>query len=773
MREPDMRTSPRRNRLIRAAALTSLLFSIYYLVWRLTSSLNPDAIVFSLVLWCAEAYGTFQLALFLFTVWEPVWRRPRPAPPGLDVDVFITTYNEPLDVLRKTFVAARGIRYPHRTWVLDDGCRDEVRELTAQLGLGYLPREECEHAKAGNLNSALSMTAGDFILQLDADHVPLPHILDRLLGYFDDPKVAFVQSPQDFYNLDSFTHVVDDNGRRVWEEQRIFFDIIQPGKDRWNAAFFCGSCGVIRRAALESIGGFSTQTVTEDMETSLILHSQGWKSVYVAESLAYGLSPGSMHAYSVQRLRWATGSMQVLRRFKPLTHKGLSWAQRICYFDSCVGYLSGAQMAILIAIPFAYFLTGVLPIKTVEFAFLIRFFPYIFLQILAFELIARGRGYLWLAQRYTMVRFPIYTRALATFFINRPLPFAVTPKGGGETPLETYKWQLLIVVATPIAFLWATLAYSQGWIDYDAAGWRSGAFVLNGAWLLWTAAYAWKVVRMARGMHQQDDYGFKEDLPVRFVVPARTGLDAIPDVGITTELGAQSLRFLAYGEIETGELVRLRLPLTTGERSVDAEVEARTEVARSGVRMWEHTCRILCRDLETCTAIELHCLHHAVPGIQRRFRKRPDLFEDGRRFVRERRKTRRAVVRMPAQLRVLASGAAPVWQAAVMEELDPNGAQLIMDDYVEPGTSVYFQIPGVDVQARGVVIRSDPVDTPLARRWVLGVACGEPDAVAARVTDVAMPAPLVVLDPRPIVDTDPQGLPAGRPGGEGTLEAAS
>jgi hypothetical protein len=290
---------------------------------------------------------------------------------------------------------------------------------------------------------------------------------------------------------------------------------------------------------------------------------------------------------------------------------------------------------------------------------------------------------------------------------------------------------------------------------------------------LWTAAYAWKVVQMARGMHQQDDYGFKEDLPVRFQVPSRTGLEAIPDVGITTELGAQSLRFLAYGEIETGELVRLRLPLTTGERSVDAEVEARTEVERSGVRMWEHSCRILCRDLETCTAIELHCLHHAVPGIQRRYRKRPDLFEDGRRFVRERRKTRRVVVRMPAQLRVLASGAAPIWQPAVMEELDAHGAQLIMDDYVEPGTSVYFQIPGVDVQARGVVVRSDPVDTPLARRWVLGVACGEPDAVAARVTDVAMPAPLVVLDPRPIVDTEPTGLPAALAGGEGTLEAAS
>jgi cellulose synthase/poly-beta-1,6-N-acetylglucosamine synthase-like glycosyltransferase len=123
------------------------------------------------------------------------------------------------------------------------------------LGIGYIRREGNEQAKAGNLNHALEVTEGEFILQLDADHVPMADILHRLLGFFEDPKVAFVQSPQDFYNDDSFTHDVDEQGRRIWEEQRIFFTIIQPGKDRWNAAFFCGSCGIIRRSAFEEIGG--------------------------------------------------------------------------------------------------------------------------------------------------------------------------------------------------------------------------------------------------------------------------------------------------------------------------------------------------------------------------------------------------------------------------------------------------------------------------------------------------------------------------------------
>ena len=120
-------------------------------------------------------------------------------------------------------------------------------------------------------------------------------------GFFEDPEVAFVQSPQDFYNTNSFSYSVDDRGRRLWEEQRIFFSLLQPGKDNWNAAFFCGSCGVIRREALEDIGGFSTETITEDMETSLVLHSRGWKSVYYGESLAYGLAASSAAASRCSR----------------------------------------------------------------------------------------------------------------------------------------------------------------------------------------------------------------------------------------------------------------------------------------------------------------------------------------------------------------------------------------------------------------------------------------------------------------------------------------
>ena len=233
------------------------------------------------------------------------------------MDVYITDFDEPLEVLGRTAIGARAIRYPHKTHMLDDGKRDEVKAMAEGLGIGYIRREGNANAKAGNLNNALKVTNGEFILQLDADHVPLPNILDRLLGYMGDSKVAYVQSPQDFYNTDSFTHVVNEEGRSLWEENRIFFSLLQPGKDNHNAAFFCGSCGVLRREAFEEIGGFSTQTVTEDMETSLILHSRGWKSVYHGETLAYGLAPSSALAYHVQRLRGGQGSVQTLRKFNP------------------------------------------------------------------------------------------------------------------------------------------------------------------------------------------------------------------------------------------------------------------------------------------------------------------------------------------------------------------------------------------------------------------------------------------------------------------------
>ncbi len=242
-----------RNLLVRMCVVVTLALGLNYILWRWYFSLNWHAWWIAVPLVCAETYNFIDVFFFGFTVWrsdgKPVIHSPAP---GLTVDVFITTYNEPVDLVIATAIAAQKIRYPHKTWILDDGARDEMR-AAARLtpGVGYIKRganweNRPLHAKAGNLNNALMFTNGEFMLILDADQVPYPEILDHTLGYFEDPKIALVQTPQWFGNVSTY----DPLGSQA----PLFYGPIQQGKNRWNAAFFCGSNAVLRREALMQLG---------------------------------------------------------------------------------------------------------------------------------------------------------------------------------------------------------------------------------------------------------------------------------------------------------------------------------------------------------------------------------------------------------------------------------------------------------------------------------------------------------------------------------------
>ena len=232
--------------------LVTIALGANYIIWRWFFSLNWDAWWIAVALVLAETYSLIDVALFGLTMWRARDRKPAAAAaPDLTVDVFITTYNEPVELLRRTASAARGIRYPHATWILDDGNRPEMREAADQLGVGYITRgadwqDRPLHAKAGNLNNALMSTEGEFLLILDADQVPLPQILDHTLGYFADPTVALVQTPQVFENVTA--------GDPLGSQAPLFYGPIQQGKDGWNAAFFCGSNALVRRDALMQLG---------------------------------------------------------------------------------------------------------------------------------------------------------------------------------------------------------------------------------------------------------------------------------------------------------------------------------------------------------------------------------------------------------------------------------------------------------------------------------------------------------------------------------------
>lgn len=238
--------------VIRFVVLVTAILGINYVAWRWLASVNWDAWWIAVPLVVAETYSLVDSLLFGMTMWRVRDRGEPPEPePDLTVDVLIATYNEPIDLVMRTARAAAAIRYPHRTWVLDDGNRPEMRAAAEAEGIGCITRSEdwtgkARHAKAGNLNNALLMTEGEFLLILDADQVPMPEILDRTLGYFRDPSMALVQTPQWFVNVPA-----DDP---LGSQAPLFYGPIQQGKDGWNAAFFCGSNAVIRRESLMQLG---------------------------------------------------------------------------------------------------------------------------------------------------------------------------------------------------------------------------------------------------------------------------------------------------------------------------------------------------------------------------------------------------------------------------------------------------------------------------------------------------------------------------------------
>jgi cellulose synthase (UDP-forming) len=713
------------NSWIQGFAIFALAYATYWIGWRWTHTINtdPKAIVPSLLLLFAETWAYINMCLFVFLTWRLTDRDPGEAPLGRTVDVFITCFDEPLEVLRRTAIGAREIRYPHRTYMLDDGKRDDVLAMTRELGIGYIRRVGNAHAKSGNLNFALSVTSGEFILQLDADHVPLPSILDRMLGYFNDPKMAVVQSPQDFYNVDSFTHVVNEEGRRLWEENRIFYSLIQPGRDHWNASFFCGSCGVIRRAALESIGGFASQTIIEDMETTIQFHAHGYRSAYHRETLAYGLAPGAAGAYHVQRHRWGQGAMQVMRKLKPLTMRGLTLQQRLAYFAGTACYFEGWQKAVFYLMPLFYFFTGILPVGGEQHAFLIRLIPYILISVAAFELLSRGTGYLFLSERFTMVRVWTYMIAALAVFTNKPLKFNVTPKGHSAVPPMTYVPQLTLLLLSIAAPIWATVAYHQRWINYTAHGWGSMAFWMNGVWALWNCYFALYVVRHSLTMRQRrDDHRFEEQMAIE--VRVDRAQESELTLAMTADLNPAGVGFRSTQRIDTGTPVTIELPL--GAKHVTAKGEVRhVELEHSHLGdVYMHGVVFGDLPVESRDAIELYCTHHSMAVWRMRHRQSIDILRLAGEMVHDLRGTRRHLVGLPAAIRMSGGEGdqpAELSHVLVLEELDRDGARFIGDVPIAPGTEVHFEVPGSTLSGIGVVRHVQTLETSVAVLFSIGV----------------------------------------------------
>jgi cellulose synthase (UDP-forming) len=611
--------------------------------------------------------------------------------------------------------------------------------MAEELGIGYIRRGDNKNAKAGNLNNALKHTTGEFVLQLDADHVPLPNILDRLLGFFEDPKVAYAQAPQDFYNTDSFTHVVNDGDHRLWEENRIFFSLIQAGKDRMNASFFCGSCGVLRRKAFEEIGGFSTKTVTEDMETSLVLHSRGWKSVYYGEMLAYGLAPASAGQYHVQRLRWGQGSMQILRKLNPLRYPGLTWIQRIQYVTSTTVYFDGYQKLVFYLAPMIFFFTGWLPVTTTDRELLVRLVPYLVLTIVSFELLSRGTGWILISERFNMAKFTTYIAAVPALFTKKTLRFNVTPKGQGSVPFYTYGPQLVLFTLSFASLVWGVLAFYYGWVEYPVSGWTAAAFLVNAFWVLWNMYFSAFVVRKSLLSRQRRlDHRFIERIPIQVEPVTKHGAKMKPRVAMTQDLNPTGLAFRAVYRHEPGNKLDIELPLGAQTLHLRGTVVRVNEIKTGYGRVFEHGVAFNDVPVATRDVIEVYCMQHSVPAWRVRYRQSMPVFEHVAGWLNDRRAAKRRLVQLPAIVRVRPKGTNALVDTgiALLENVSSHGAQLIMENPLEPGTPVRFDVPGTALSGRGRVVFSRAFESPMTVRFAVGVSLDRSPTAATAIDRV-------------------------------------
>lgn len=632
----------KRTLLFRYLAEINLIFGAWYLQWRIGHSVNFDALWLSIPLLLAEIYSYIGGVMFVIGLWRPLVRQvrsldklmpPMPRSEWPTVDVFITCYSEPVEMVEETARAALAMEYPPaklRVYVLDDGNSPEMRAMTERLSIEDLqspmlqeeadridaersqlierldqlekltpklesaqkliassspqtdspdqplirylqplqqfitwlspdrlgvsdrlsaekqlleeaiaekdlelielarfryiarpkPKDRPHHAKAGNINHALfsGETTGEFILTLDADHIPKPHFLKRVLPYFytynlsrgqyEPNQIAFVQTPQDFYNIppgDPFGH-----------QAHLFYGPLQQGKDGMNAAFYTGTNAVLRREALvsvglqyfadeyakdekrldefELVGGVSSNSITEDMNTAMRLHAAGWKSLYHNEALAVGLAPDDLSSTLKQRLRWAQGTIQVLIRENPLTKVGLSFWQRLQYFQTMYSYFSGFSTFVFIICPIIYFFTDIIPVKAYGPAFAIHFFPAFIINRLTFLAASWGipAREVWRSEQYAIALFPLFIQSVWSVFTGRPIKFQVTPKQRQAGIYLQLVWpQLVIFGLTLLGMSWSLYRFATGTLN------EPWVHLLNAAWAVYNLSLLWAIIKAA------------------------------------------------------------------------------------------------------------------------------------------------------------------------------------------------------------------------------------------------------------------------------------
>lgn len=439
---PDDSRTAWRGRLL---ALGGVPLLLWYLGWLV----HPDRIghpVLYGVLLAAELFNVAQALGFWWTVAHARTRPPAPPFPGgpVAVDVLIPVYGEPSEVVDPVVAAAVRIRGPEvRVHVLDDGREPRIAEIAARHGARYLTRGRREGAKAGAINDALPRTSAPFVAVFDSDHVPDERFLEATLGHMADTRTALVQTPQYYANHDQ-SPVAD----AAFSQQALFFGPIARGKDGLGAMFCCGTGMLLRRAALEDVGGVPERSLTEDFLLSIRLHEQGWRTAYVPQVLARGLGPEDAGAYVGQQLRWARGCLTAI---PTALRARLPVRLRLQYVLSSMYFLTGWTLLAYIAFPVVRLVAGAQPVaQATADQFLLHFAPYFGLALLAVS--AAGAGaYTFRAYALMVASFWVHVLATVAAVLRLPGRFVVTPKQGTTGPQPGAVWPALVTIGVLVA----------------------------------------------------------------------------------------------------------------------------------------------------------------------------------------------------------------------------------------------------------------------------------------------------------------------------------
>lgn len=455
---PELRTdNPVHRKIVSDAAIAAILV---YMTWRVFATLDfetPASTILCLGFLLLEMASTLGGILVLFVLTR---RRDRSADASRNIRwvrkckpkaaIFICTYNEEADILERTITGAQNQSYPAKIYLLDDGRRPEIEELCRKRGVEWLTRADNKHAKAGNMNAGIATLAArgempDFVAILDADFVALPHFIARSIALFQDPRVGVVQTPQHFFNPDPLQHRIKGH-LDLPDEQRFFFDTLLPAKDGWETAFSCGTSSIVRTSALSEIGGFPTDSITEDMLLTIRMKQHGYVTAYLNETLSLGLAPEGIGEYCTQRIRWCVGAMQIMRGKDGLFSRNkLSWIDRMSLVETLL-YWAGSfpfRLACLL-VPVLYWATG-LTIMDAPIEQLATFLlPRIMVEAFAISWYSGGRIMPLLTDTSQLLIAPeIVAASTHTLLSPGERPFKVTNKGGDRSHTVVH-WHLLL-----------------------------------------------------------------------------------------------------------------------------------------------------------------------------------------------------------------------------------------------------------------------------------------------------------------------------------------